>query len=143
MTLGVPFRKISSPGNIGAVAMCLNEILAGIFSSTILKIISSRMKIQLIMFGSSHLFVFWYLVHSYQKTKISTVLQCYLKKDQARFRIFRKFNKLESWYFGLLVASYLSTKHQKTKIWDEPNKSHFFSYPIFCYLIIFFSLCNF
>ena len=55
---------------------------------------------------SSHIFVFWFLVDSYQKTKISAVLQCYLKKDQARFRFFGKINKLDSWYFG-------NTKRQK------------------------------
>ena len=50
----------------------------------------------LLMFRSSHIFVFWFLVDTYQKTKKSAVKFVYLKKDQARFRFFRKINKFDS-----------------------------------------------
>jgi hypothetical protein len=55
------------------------------------------------------------MVDSCQNTKISTVLQCYLKKDLARFRFFRKINKLDKWYFGLLVAIYQTPKGENMR----------------------------
>ena len=67
------------------------------------------------MSDSSHIFVFWFLVDSYQKTKISAVKFVYLKKDQARFGFLRKINKLDSWYFGLLVAIYQTPKDKNMR----------------------------
>ena len=71
-------------------------------------------------------FVLWFLVDSYQKTKMSAVLQCYLKKDQARFRI----NKLDSWYFGLLVAIYQTPKDKNLR-WTEHIFRTFFHFHFF------------
>ena len=43
------------------------------------------------------------------------ILQCFHKKDQARFGFFRKINKHDSWYFGLLVAIYQKPKDENVR----------------------------
>ena len=92
---------------------------------------------------SSHIFVFWFFMDRYQKTKISAVKFVYFFFNSSKPVLTEKFfgnwpmrnlfsqwkvnvKKIDSWYFGLLVAI-------KTKIWDDLDKwsaHHMFS-PIF------------
>ena len=83
---------------------------------------------------SSHIFVFWFFVNSYQKTKISAIKFVYfffLWKPVITEEFFvdwpirnlflqQKVNRTKL-TANILVFWQLSTKKQRTKIWDEPD----------------------
>ena len=70
---------------------------------------------EILMFGSSHIFVFWCLVDSYQKNKISSVKFVDFSKKFESCLIFFEVTLQDSLHFGLLVAIYLKPKDGNMK----------------------------